>query len=315
MRYLALPGPEAKPGPCDRLGVRHVLLLRVHKRPDPGREMKRPMKFPADVTPSGAYVLLNAGAAPAKDLVERAARGAKLEVSATALDAPHEHILSVDPGAKAAPKGWMPFAEKLSTDKAVRAVFLYLFDEEAGEEGVWRFEGGKLTDARRMAFDGDKELVALNKKETTRRQDIHAHVWRTWPISHLARELGLSGRLSIVSPQYAELLIDAEWPSDVGDELVQLPGLYVPKEMLSEIQTAARARGCSVSRVAKDVLEPLSKASLETLAGKPRLKSTEKRMLPLYLPKEFGERLQGAAVAADTSLSHVFQQAWVQRPR
>jgi hypothetical protein len=84
---------------------------------------------------------------------------------------------------------------------------------------------------------------------------------------------------------------------------------YLPVDLADAVRAAAAARGVSDSTLIDDLVVPLGRERLFSLAREPRLSAGPKIELRLNLPEVFLEMLQAAAVAADCSLSHVLQRA------
>lgn len=200
-------------------------------------------------------------------------------------------------------------AERISTQPEVRAAFAFTFCEYLpGDvvESAAEYASGHLVVTETWAWADDAKLDILSGR------DRDAYVWGEFPLSRMARRLGLAARP--VRARWADN--DAGRPgANAQPARTESVGVYLPVAFAKAARAEADARGVTVSGLFCEILSAFGKARLAALAREPEIDDVRMVKEVLACPEPVAELLRLAAVSADQSFSHVVRRAWLAHVR
>jgi hypothetical protein len=191
-------------------------------------------------------------------------------------------------------------------------------DEDVELEAYWHYQNGDLADSSRQNFRDSTEYMAWVRRRGSEQALSRAQL--SWPLSKLAKELGVPGRDAFVRPWGLMDWAQSGWPEDAGDDLVRVP-VQVPDAMSMEIRQAAELSKASPSKLIHDALAAtvtegkLGEApATETLApydeGGTDAAKVRSKELVLYVDRDTYWSVQSAAESKSESFGRLVQYAW-----
>jgi hypothetical protein len=217
--------------------------------------------------------------------------------------------LRIRPASPAPDAIWTELPLKLSALPEIAAVYSLLFMEIGPgdvHEGVTEFVNGAVASSREVTWLEDATLQSL-EDEAAR----DAWVWERFPVSELARRMGLSQRP--IRVRWSANGLGRPRPDEPEAQTGSARSIYLPARMAQEIEAAAHERRVSPSKLLSDRIRALGAGPLAVIARGPRDPATDKVKVTLFLSDEMLAALDAAAVEADTSVSHVVQRVWLHR--
>ncbi|MEM6294371.1 MAG: hypothetical protein AAGA54_24060 [Myxococcota bacterium] len=210
----------------------------------------------------------------------------------------------VEPFASYNDEPYLRWALGVSKLANVEKVFVceWLEDKYGGHyyEAYAELTNGNVTKA--AAFDSAKDTV-WHRIESDRAS--HEHMWKHWPLSEVARQLGYTSRSEVVLPRASVLQGGRVYPPDTVGFENTLFG-YVPERELQQLKACAAAAGRSPDAWLDAQAKTTGADRLVELGRQVRV-AGERRLVELALSAKAYQMLQRAAFDADTSVSHVVQ--------
>jgi hypothetical protein len=270
------------------------------------------LDFTGHVTGVVATFAENTPVATGKAAIDACAPGAsgQATVSAAFLHTPKAKLAAILPPVPATAKSVLALANCLSKQKGVAESHAWFFPRaESGVEveGVWRFRDGARVERTLRAFRDDPTYVKFVRRTVTR-PEYFEHVWKEpFPLSELARTLGLGGRESL-ERQGALLWEGAEWPTDAGDNLARVQ-LFLPKGTALSLLQEAETSHHSTSKLVAEALLAAKEAKALNQAGEDPAQGKSKSVV-VWLPWPLLAELEDIGDAEGLSLSSLVQHAW-----
>jgi hypothetical protein len=313
--------------------MRLALLLLVATSAFAAHPVAKPMKGPFekwDVQRDSVGVVLTFGPEANKDsarqLLDALAAGQGFEpgqLQAAFLKTPKTRavaLLIAKPGFTVGKL--LELARDASQENGVSGAWAFFHpgptDEDVELEEYWHYFNGGLADSSRQNFRDSTEYIAWVRRRGSEQALSRAEL--EWPLSKLAKQLGVPGRDAFARPWGLMDWAQSGWPTDAGDDLVRMP-VQLPDAMAMEIRQQAELSKASPSKLISDALNAASAESKlgtapdkEVLApydeGGTDSAKVRSKELVLYVDRDTYWTVQAATESRSESFGKLVQYAW-----
>jgi hypothetical protein len=195
--------------------------------------------------------------------------------------------------------------------KETHAYFHPRLDSGVEVEAWWRFAQGVKLERKAFAWRDDPDYARYVRRAITRAEYVE-HQWASYPLSELAKKLGLPGRAAL--EQHNALMWESgDFPADAGEDLARTV-VYLPRGLALEALQESERSKVSVSKLLGDALAEAQKAKAlgsEGSSGSPGVDPNSKeRPLTLYLPRPLLAATEAVGDARGESVSVIVRKAW-----
>lgn len=213
-------------------------------------------------------------------------------------------FFSVSPLASFTDEPYLAWAIGVSKLDGVETVFVCEWQEE-GETGYWtetyaELREGRVVDTGNFDLHQDRKFRRIKTDRAAQE-----HMWKRWPLSEVARQMGYESRAPIVHPRSVVLMGGREFPPDTAGFERTLYG-FMSKKLIDQLEACAGASDLSSDAWIDAQAKAIGEQRLVELGRKPRLEG-ERRAVEVALSDAAYELLARASVEADCSLSHIVQ--------
>ena len=269
---------------------------------------------------TGVLVTFADGTALAKGkaAIDACAAPVSGRVSARAgfLKTPLAQLAVVHPSEPATARAVLGLASCLSKQGGVKETNAYFFprvDSGVEVEAVWRYQQGVKLERKAFPWRDDPEYTRFVRRATTRAEYV-AHQWSAYPLSDLAKKLGLPGR-AVLEQHGALMWEDGDYPRDAGEDLARTM-VYLPTGVALEVLQDSERSKVSVSKLLADALLAAQKAKALGAEGTAVAAevTVKERPLHIYLPRTLLAATEAVGDARGESVSVIVRKAW-QRAR
>lgn len=220
-------------------------------------------------------------------------------------------LLVAHPVEPASARAVLALASCLSKQDGVKEAHAWFFpgaDSGLEVEASWRFQQGVRLSRQLRAYRDDPEYTAYARRKLARAEWV-AHLWKGYPLSELARALGLPGREAL--ERHGALMWEgAAAPDDAGEDLVRVV-IYLPTGAALQVLQRAEAKKVSASSLLGGALAAAQKdgklGSGELPASEP---TSKERALTVWLPRPALAAAEAVSDARGESLSVLVAKAW-----
>lgn len=199
----------------------------------------------------------------------------------------------------------------LSKQDGVKETHAYFHprpDSGVEVEAWWRFAQGVRLERKAFAWRDDPDYARYVRRALTR-ADFVEHQWASYPLSELAKKLGLPGRAAL--EQHNALMWETgDFPSDAGEDLARTV-VYLPRGVALEVLQDSERSKTSVSKLLADALAAAQKARALGTEGTASVDPNSKeRPLTIYLPRPLLAATEAVGDARGESVSVIVRKAW-----